>query len=72
MFISASTAVAAPAEPLGEEQTPFSPAARGKMSQEKAGTKRAARKAPFSTVDSPIVFVESLQKQSSLLSLLFC
>lgn len=41
MFICASTAVAAPAEPLSEEQTPFSPAARGKMSQEKAGTKQA-------------------------------
>lgn len=35
MFISASTAAAAPAEPLSEEQTPFSHTARGKMSQEK-------------------------------------
>lgn len=35
MFISASAAAAAPAEPLSEEQTPFSHTARGKMSQEK-------------------------------------
>lgn len=43
MFISASTAVAAPAEPLIEEQTSFSLAARGEMSQEKAGTKQAVK-----------------------------